>query len=101
MYKRNGKLQELAAKYSLKKLVEMCLFLEMKTKEWNSNESLKSNILYKDTFIRGELYCLSKQFSFVIELNLNMYNIVSQSNTSIMWHKFYSLMWNKIRIIKF
>lgn len=61
-YKRIGKLQELAAKYSLQKLAEMCLFLEMEAKEWNSSESLKSSFLYKATFIREELYCLSKQF---------------------------------------
>lgn len=74
----------------------------MEAKEWNSNESLKSNLLYKATFTRGELYCFSEQFYFVIELSLNMYTIiVSQSNTSIMWQKFYNLILNKSRIIKF
>ena len=61
----------------------------MEAKEWNSNESLKSDLLFEAIFIRGELYCLSKQLYFVIVLSLHMYNItVSQSKTLTIWHKF-------------
>lgn len=52
----------------------------------NSNESLKSNILYKAAFVKGNYVVLNNSFLNYVKFMCNI--IVSKSKTLIMWYTF-------------